>query len=108
VLDALRALPRDADPEWADLIEVRVLLDAPLPDLRTTLLGALDAVHQRLLKITRVRGDGAEPTPREEAATRALDPLALLEAQWQKTYREALPDPIRTRFERALALAQEA
>ncbi|MCB1626735.1 MAG: exonuclease SbcCD subunit D C-terminal domain-containing protein [Xanthomonadales bacterium] len=84
------ALPLEMQP----LLEVRVLLDAPLPDLRRQVEGALQGKPVRLLRIDphyRQQDPAKDEQQAGSLAELQLDPVSLLREQYRQQYGESLP-----------------
>lgn len=101
VLPLLAALPaRDAGPDAGSnrpLLEVRIKLEAADPGLRRRIEEALEGKAARLVRLTVVTPDVAEPPALADAAgpRRLLDlaPREVLLAAWRREHDEADPPP---------------
>lgn len=106
VLSALRALPRGATTEPRALLEVRVLLDAPVARLRNQIMEALADAAVELVSIAAIYPERASAlTPNWNAAAR-LDPQGMLESAYRARFDAAVPASLRAHFASALEAAQ--
>ncbi len=101
VLARLRALDLpDAPVDARPLLEVRVKLDAPCPDLRARVEAALEGKPVRLVRVHRaLAGDGGPLADVAAAASlQDIEPVHVLERLYERTYGGAVPDDIRGAF----------
>lgn len=112
VLDALRALPRQApegDLRPEPLVEVRVRLDTVEPRLRARVEDALEGAWARLLRIdTRYTGHALGLPEQLDAGRelRSLAPREVFERRYARDYKLPVPDELLRRFEELLQEVQ--
>jgi exonuclease sbcCD, D subunit len=105
VLNALMELPDTAPIDNTPYLEVKVLLNEPAPELKSSIFRAIAHKQVRLARIdvrylhaTAVAADVLQ----SELTLRDLQPVEVLERVYQNKYHEDLPATYRTLFEEAL------
>ncbi|PMR78661.1 exonuclease SbcCD subunit D [Halomonas urumqiensis] len=78
------ALPRERWP-W---LQVSVMLDAPVPDLRARVEAALDGKAMRLLRLTRRLPDIDREAPKTRVTLEEMGPQRLFELTWKAHWGE--------------------
>ena len=105
VLNALMELPDAAPTDNTPYLEVKVLLNEPAPELKSSIFRAIVHKQVRLARID-VRYLHAAATSADalqsELTLRDLQPVEVLERVYQNKYHEDLPATYRTLFEEAL------
>ncbi|MDR5867463.1 exonuclease SbcCD subunit D [Halomonas koreensis] len=90
------ALPRERWP-W---LEVRVTLEAPMPDLRARVDAALEGKALRLLRLERRLPRGQAEDAPERVALETLGPRRLFERTWQARWGEPPGEEVLADFDR--------
>ena len=107
VIPALRALPDKGlgdTTERLPFLEVRVLLDRPVPGLRQAVERALEGKRARLVSVnTKRTGDGARLADRHQQPLRELDPEQVFRRRWQQDHAGEVPDDLLMAFRELLA-----
>ena len=106
VLNALMELPDAAPTDNTPYLEVKVLLNEPAPELKSSIFRAIAHKQVRLARIdvrylhaaAAASVDGFQ----SELTLRDLQPVEVLERVYQNKYHEDLPATYRTLFEEAL------
>ncbi|WP_314240276.1 exonuclease SbcCD subunit D [Capnocytophaga leadbetteri] len=105
VLNALMELPDAAPTDNIPYLEVKVLLNEPAPELKSSIFRAIAHKQVRLARIdvrylhaAAVAADALQ----SELTLRDLQPVEVLERVYQNKYHEDLPTTYRTLFEEAL------
>ena len=105
VLNALMELPDTAPTDNTPYLEVKVLLNEPAPELKSSIFRAIAHKQVRLARID-VRYHHAAAVAADalqsELTLRDLQPIEVLERIYQNKYHEDLPATYRTLFEEAL------
>ncbi|MBE0489307.1 MAG: exonuclease SbcCD subunit D C-terminal domain-containing protein [Halomonas sp.] len=102
VLAALEALEDDPtlDRERQPWLEVRVELDAPIPDLRARVEAALKDKALRLLRLERRLPKGEDDAPPARVDLETLGPRKLFERTWEERWKEPPGDDVLADFDR--------
>ena len=105
VLNALMELPDAAPTDNTPYLEVKVLLNEPAPELKSSIFRAIAHKQVRLARID-VRylhaAAASADALQSELTLRDLQPIEVLERVYQNKYHEDLPTTYRTLFEEAL------
>jgi DNA repair protein SbcD/Mre11 len=91
-----RELPRERWP-W---LEVRVELDAPIPDLRARVEAALKDKALRLLRLEQRLPKGEDDAPPARVDLETLGPRKLFERAWEERWKEPPGDDVLADFDR--------
>ena len=90
------ALPKERWP-W---LEVRVALEAPLPDLRARVEAALKDKALRLLRLEQRLPKGEDDAPPARGDLETLGPRKLFERAWEERWKEPPGDDVLADFDR--------
>lgn len=109
VLEAISSLAERSDKAPLPYVEVRVLLDEPTPELKSSIIQALSNKQVRLARIDarykQVNSSNSQEWERE-LFLEELSPLEVLEGVYKNKYGEALPEFYQRLFREAEAKVQ--